>query len=201
LAAERDPPTTVRDPVSEHIADSLSGLDVTELRAAGRIADIGSGAGFPGLPLAVALPASQVELVESAQRRCQVIDRLAAGAGIENARSVAARAEEWACVEGKDAYEAVTARALAPLAVLLEYAAPLLQHGGALVAWKGARDAGEEAGAETAAEELGMAPAKVVKVEPFEGARDRHLHVFTKEDPTPPRFPRRPGMARKRPLG
>jgi 16S rRNA (guanine527-N7)-methyltransferase len=109
----------------------------------------------------------------------------------------------WARVEelGPREYDAVTARAVASLPVLLEYAAPLLRLGGTLVAWKGARGAEEEAAAEAAARELGMGAGTVVPVSPFEGARDRLLHVFEKLEPTPGRFPRRPGMARKRPLG
>lgn len=171
-----------------------------ELRDALRIADIGSGAGFPGLPLALALPAAQVDLIESARRKCEVIDRLAGAAGIENARSLPARAEEWAAGEGREAYDAVTVRAVASLPTLVEYAAPLLRVGGVLVAWKGARDDDEERAGAAAAGQLGMSGGTVVRVVPFEGARHRHLHVFTKLDPTPERFPRRAGMARKRPL-
>lgn len=184
-----------------HLADGLSGLEVEELAAAGRIADVGAGAGFPGLALATALPGARVDLIESTARKCEVISRLADAAGLGNARAVAARAEEWAAVEGAGAYDAVTARALAPLAVLVEYAAPLLREGGILVAWKGARDAGEETAAAEAASRLGMERCEVRRVEPFEGARARHLHVFRKVAPTPEGFPRRAGAARKRPLG
>ena len=175
-------------------------LDVPAIRAAGRIADLGAGAGFPGLALAVALPQAEVELIESARRKCEVIDRLAAAAGLRNARAVNARVEEWALGEGREAYDVATARALAPLAVLVEYAAPLLRPGGALVAWKGARDAGEEAAGEGAADEVGLALDEVRRVEPFSEAENRHLHVYLKARPTPERFPRRPGVARKRPL-
>jgi 16S rRNA (guanine527-N7)-methyltransferase len=129
-----------------------------------------------------------------------VIERLAAAAGVENARAVPSRAEEWAAGEGREAYDAVTARAVAPLAVLAEYAAPLLRQDGVLVAWKGSRDSAEEAAGNAAAGALGMTAASVIPVAPFAAARNRHLHVFTKREPTPPGFPRRPGMARKRPL-
>jgi 16S rRNA (guanine527-N7)-methyltransferase len=186
-----------------HVSDSLSGLEVAPLRRARAIADLGAGAGFPGLVLAIALPSARVDLIESQRRKCAVIDRLATAAGIENARSIAARAEEWAGeeAEGREAYDVVTARAVAPLAVLAEYAAPLLREGGALVAWKGARDPGEEAVGARAADRLGMRPEAVRPVRPFPAARDRHLHVYLKEGPTPPGFPRRVGVASKRPLG
>jgi 16S rRNA (guanine527-N7)-methyltransferase len=95
----------------------------------------------------------------------------------------------------------VTARALAPLAVLVEYAAPLLAPGGSLVAWKGARDPAEEEAGAAAAAQTGMEPREILPVRPFEGAEHRHLHVHVKVADTPERFPRRAGMARKRPLG
>jgi 16S rRNA (guanine527-N7)-methyltransferase len=209
LAAEPDPHTTVADPeraIDVHVADSLSGLVVVDLARARRIADVGAGAGFPGLALAVALPGARVDLIESAGRKAAVIDRLARAAELGNARSVVARAEEWARLPealggGREAYDVVTARAVAALPVLVEYAAPLLRSSGVLVAWKGARDPTEEGLARTAADELGMALEEVRRVEPFEGARERHLHVYRKVAPTPERFPRRAGVAAKRPLG
>jgi len=189
-----------------HLADSLSGLEVDDLARARRIADVGAGAGFPGLPLAIALPGAKVDLIESAGRKAAVIDRLIQAAKVDNARSVKARAEEWAAVlpalgGGREAYDAVTARAVASLPVLVEYAAPLLRLSGALVAWKGAVGEEEKQLGRVAAAELGMRLEEVRRVEPFEGARDRHLCVFRKTAPTPGRFPRRPGMAVKRPLG
>jgi 16S rRNA (guanine527-N7)-methyltransferase len=189
-----------------HVADSLSGLAVSDLGRARRIADVGAGAGFPGLALAIALPRARVDLVESAGRKTAVIARLAQAAKLSNARPITARAEDWAGTPaalggGGGAYDAVVARAVAALPVLVEYAAPLLCDGGVLVAWKGARSADEEAAGAAAAAEVGLAPEEVLRVEPFEGARDRHLHVFRKIAPTPERFPRRAGMAVKRPLG
>jgi 16S rRNA (guanine527-N7)-methyltransferase len=110
-----------------------------------------------------------------------------------------ARAEEWS--DGFGVHDLVTARAVAALQVLLEYAAPLLAEGGHLVAWKGAVPPEEAVAAETAAEILGMQAIEVVPVRPFPDARDRTLHVYRKLAPTPARFPRRAGMAVKRPLG
>ena len=153
------------------------------------------------MALAVALPHARFDLIEASARKCEGIQRLAFAASVANARPVAVRAEEWGADEGAAAYGAVTARALAPLAVLVEYAAPLLEGDGVLVAWKGARDGDEEARGARAATEVGLEPDEVRRVVPFEGARSRHLHVYRKARPTPARFPRRPGMARKRPLG
>lgn len=170
------------------------------MACAGRIADIGAGAGFPGLALAVALPGARVDLVESTRRKCEVIDRLASAADLRNTTAVPERAEDWATSEGAVAYDVVTARALAPLAVLAEYAAPLLRDGGVLVAWKGRRDDAEDSSAAEAAAIVGLTPETVERVIPYAGARDHHLHVLRKVAPTPERFPRRVGQARKRPL-
>jgi 16S rRNA (guanine527-N7)-methyltransferase len=208
LAAEPDPHTSVSDPeaaLEVHVADSLSGLEVPELARALRIADVGAGAGFPGLVLALAIPRAQVDLIESAGRKTAVIDRLIQAAEVGNARSITARVEDYGRVPaevggGREAYDAVTARAVGPLAVLVEYAAPLLRADGALVAWKGARDEAEEAAGEAAAEKVGMSVTEVVSVQPYPSSENRHLHVYRKVAPTPPEFPRRAGMARKRPL-
>lgn len=204
LAAEPSPPTTVTEPkeaVAQHLADSLSGLQIEALRAATRIADVGAGPGFPGLALAVALPDAQVDLIEATRRKCEVITRLAEAAGLANAQAIPARAEEWALGAGREAYDAVTSRAVASLPVLAEYAAPLLQLGGALIAWKGARDPEEEQAGVWAAAALGLEARPSFPVRPFKGSRERNLYVYVKTGPTPERFPRRPGMATKRPLG
>jgi 16S rRNA (guanine527-N7)-methyltransferase len=193
LAEEAAPPTAVADPVNEHIADSLSAVPL--LGSPVSIADIGSGAGFPGLVLAAALPSAHVTLVESQRRHAAVAERLGRAAGLSNVSVLPLRAEEV-----RERFDVVTARAVAPLAVLVEYAAPLLVDGGELVAWKGARDGAEELGGEEAARVVGLSLDRVVSVSPFPGAHSRHLHFYVKTGSTPDRFPRRPGMARKRPL-
>jgi len=202
LAADPHAPTTVREPeraVATHVADSLVALELPDVRASTAIADLGAGAGFPGLPLAVALPNARVALVESVARKCAFIEAAAAAAGLRNAQVVMDRAESWR--DGIGTRDLVTARAVAPLAVLAEYAAPLLRERGVLVAWKGRRDAREERDGAAAAAELGLAIEEIRPVHPYPGADHRHLHVLRKVAPTPDRFPRRPGMARKRPLG
>jgi 16S rRNA (guanine527-N7)-methyltransferase len=202
LADDELAPTTVRDPnraLDVHLADSLVALELAVVREAGTLVDVGAGAGFPGLALAVALRGSEVVLVESRARKCTFIERVCAAAEVENARVVCARVEEWR--EGMGCGDVVTVRALAAQPVVLEYAAPLLRLGGALVDWRGRRDAGEEAAAALAAEELGLRLAEIRHVEPYTGARNHHLHVYEKVRETPARYPRRAGIARKRPLG
>jgi 16S rRNA (guanine527-N7)-methyltransferase len=200
-AADPAASTTVRDPaqaVDRHLADSLAALDLPALRAAGRIADLGSGAGWPGLALAAALPDAHVALVESAIRHCRYLERAVAAGRLGNVEVVHARAEDWPA--GLGAHDVVTARALAALPVLCEYAAPLLDDGGMLVAWKGQVEPAEAAGGAAAAAIVGLEPVEVRAVDPYPQAERRTLHVFRKVAPTPARFPRRPGMAVKRPL-
>jgi 16S rRNA (guanine527-N7)-methyltransferase len=184
-----------------HVLDSLTGLEVPELAAAKRIADVGAGAGFPGLVLAVALPGAEVDLIESIARKCGFIERAAAAAGIANASVVNARSEAVAEESGREAYDAVTARAVGRLSTLAELASPLLREGGVLVAWKGKRDAGEEEEMDRAAAALAMRPERILEVGDRAGSRHRHLHVIRKSGSTPADLPRRPGVAKKRPKG
>jgi len=196
----------VSDPdeaVEIHVADSLSALVVPEVRNAHRIADIGAGAGFPGVVLAVALPRARVDMIESTSRKCAVIDRLVHAAGMDNeiVRALPMRAEDWAKWGGAGLYDVVTARAVGALPILVEYAAPLLQIDGVLVAWKGRVDETERLAGSKAALEVGMQAEAVLEAEPFEGVRERNLVIYRKIAETPSTFPRRPGMAAKRPLG
>ena len=201
VAEEHASITAIRDPaegVDAHVADSMVALDLAVVRRAGHIADLGSGGGFPGLALAIALPEAQVALVESVGRKTAFLERAVADMGLPNVDVVHARAEAWP--EGLGRHDLVTARALAPLPVLLEYAAPLLVPGGTLVAWKGRLDAPEQADGVAAAAILGMTEPVAQKVEPFRDARDRYLYVSSKVSRTPAAFPRREGIARRRPL-
>jgi 16S rRNA (guanine527-N7)-methyltransferase len=206
LAADPASVSSVRDPERAwqvHVADSLSGLELVGHPP--RIADLGSGAGFPGLVLAAALPGSAVDLIESVGRKCAFIGRAIETAELDNARAVCARAEIWAGEPdpggGREAYDVVTARAVGRLSTLAELASPLLRDGGALVAWKGRRDAEEEAELERAAEALAIAVEEVRPATPYAGSKNRHLHLLRKTGPTPAGLPRRAGMAKKRPWG
>lgn len=211
LTLVRDDPraaTSVREPDAAafvHVADSLSALPYLDDLAArrdgiARMADIGSGAGFPGLPLAIARPGVAFDLIESVRRKCEFMESAARRLGLDRVRIVNSRAEDWARGEARERYAAVLARAIAPLAVLVEYAAPLLAPGGGLVAWKGERDPAEEQAGEQAGAIVGLAPAGVERVHPFPGSRSHNLHLYEKVSLTPVEFPRRAGAARKHPL-
>lgn len=208
LAADRSAPSAVRDPDDAwrfHVADSLCGLELRDLADARAIGDLGAGAGFPGIVLAVALEGSSVDLIESTRRKCGFMRRALEAGQVANARVVCERAETWAGVRppegGREAYDAVTARAVGRLATLAELASPLLRERGNLVAWKGRRDRDEEEELRRAASALAMEPVEVLAVGPRAGSRHRHLYLVRKSGPTPERLPRRAGMAKKRPFG
>ena len=208
IAQDPHAPTAVRDPVAAvdvHVADSLSALPLLDAALARgappRAADIGSGAGLPGLPLAIARPSVRFELVEATRRKCAFLNGVVEGLGLSNVHVRCVRAEELPDAERRETYGLVLARALAPLATLVEYAAPLLDRGGELIAWKGRRDRAEESAGRHAAAQVGLEPVEVRAVRPYEQSRNRNLHLYRKVRRCPSRFPRRAGMAHRNPLG
>ena len=183
LAADPASLSSVRDPADAwrvHVEDSLSGLDL--VGAPARLADVGSGAGFPGLVLAAALPDAHMDLIESNGRKCEFLRRWERE--FPNLRVVEGRAEE----QPTDGYGVAVAKALAPPVVAAEWCLPLVRPGGAAILWVG--PTADVAAVERAAEQLGGGCPEL---------RDGLL-VLPKLEPTPAGFPRRPGMARKRPL-
>lgn len=203
LAVERASVSSVVDDRAwrVHVEDSLTGLEVPELGKAKRIADIGAGAGFPGLVLAVALPESQIDLVESVGRKCEFMQRAIELAEIPNATVLNTRSEDLAADQGREPYDLVTARAVGRLSTLAELASPLLKPNGVLVAWKGKRDEEEEAQLQRASESLAMRQEAVLDVGDRAGSDHRHLHIIRKTGATPSNLPRNPGIAKKRPKG
>jgi len=176
--------TAVRDPAEAyrlHVEESLVALDQIS-RFPGEILDVGSGGGTPGVPLALALPERPVTLLESSGRKCSFLER--ATRDLPNVRVVCGRAEE----QEPDCYGVAVARALAAPPVALEWCLPLVAPGGAAVLYVGPKVEVDRVG--RVSEQLGGDPPEV----------HPGLLVVPKIHPTPPGFPRRPGMARKRPL-
>jgi 16S rRNA (guanine527-N7)-methyltransferase len=161
------------------LEDALRGVDVVQAFA-GRIVDVGSGNGSPGIPLAAALPEREVTLLDSSKRKVSFLER--AAATFPNVEAVWGRAEEQ-----DQRFGVAVAKALAPPAVALEWLLPLVSEGGAAVLWLGSVDLDRLS---RVSEQLGGS-----SVEDHDG-----LAVARKIAPTPAGFPRRPGMARKRPL-
>jgi 16S rRNA (guanine527-N7)-methyltransferase len=202
LTSDPHAPTAIRaerQVLDDHVADSLVALECDPVRSAAEVLDLGSGAGLPGLPLAIAMPTATVTLLESSARKCDFLKHAIEVCGVRNAEVVHARAESFPA--GLERYDVVTARAVASPSVTAEYAAPLLRAGGMLVIWRGRRDPDAEAALSAAAAELGLGGPSIQPVEPYPGVKHRHLYVLAKRAETPGRFPRRPGVALKRPLG
>jgi 16S rRNA (guanine527-N7)-methyltransferase len=202
LATDPAAPTAVREPrrvLEDHLADALVGLELECVRSATSAVDVGSGAGLPGVPLAIARPSCSFALLESSARKCAFLARAIDEASLANARVVHARAEEWEAGLGQ--FDLAVARAVARPDVVLEYAAPLLALGGWLVVWRGRRDTQAEVEGERAASILGFSAEGIRRVKPYVQAESRYLHLFSKVRETPSTFPRRAGMAAKRPLG
>ncbi|MFA4965155.1 MAG: RsmG family class I SAM-dependent methyltransferase [Thermoleophilia bacterium] len=187
------------------IGDSLALLDVEQLgeRVGAGWLDLGAGAGVPGIPLAVALPGTELTLLDAAVKKCEFLRAAVAAAGIgARTQVVCARSERHAALgaPGREAYAVVLARAVAPLASLVELAAPLLAPGGVLLASKTARALrAEAASAEAAAALCGLAAGPVAKLS-RSPLGDAVCAVYEKRSPVPDRLPRREGMAVRRPL-
>jgi 16S rRNA (guanine527-N7)-methyltransferase len=164
-----------------HVEESLAALEVVQ-RFEGPIVDVGSGGGAPGIPLAHALPEREVTLLEATRRKCDFLERWARE--LPKARVVCGRAEE----QRVDSWGVAVAKALAPPPVAAEWCLPLVEPGGAAVLY-----VGPTAQADRVALVAGQLAAELVESPPG-------LLVLRKLGPTPPGFPRRPGVARKRPL-
>lgn len=183
-----------------HFLDSLSLLDLDCVTRASSIADVGSGAGFPALLLALAVKCSVVA-VESQRKKCAFIQRTAAALSLDNLEVECMRAEDYGQGPGREAHDLVVSRALAAMPVVAEYSLPLLRVGGMMVAMKADISVQERTQAQVALGILGGDRLESVRVEPFPGAVNRWLHIARKVDPTPSKYPRRAGIPAKRPLG
>lgn len=203
LTAVSDPEAVVR----RHFGESLALLVALRQRglltagARARVADLGPGGGFPGVPMALIDPAIELVLIEAQERRCAFLRALVAALELPQARVVHARAEE----AGRDpalraGCDLVVARALAPLAVLVEYALPLLREGGVLAAPKGSRADDELAAAQHAIAALGGEALAPLPLPLPAGAPPQQVMLVRRRGELDPRYPRRPGVPAKRPL-
>jgi 16S rRNA (guanine527-N7)-methyltransferase len=196
--------TAVRDPDDmrrKHLVDSLACLPLADLRAGERVLDLGSGAGFPGLPVAIACPEVQMVLVEAVGKKAEFLRRAVERLGVAHACVVQARAEDLGRrAEWRERSDCVLARAVAPLRTLLELALPLCRVGGRLIAFKGKRAEEELAAARGALEVLGGSCTARRELRLPGGGEHRTLLRIEKVAPTPPGYPRRAGVPTRRPL-
>ncbi len=194
--------TEPQEIITKHFLDSLSvALALADLPANLSLIDVGAGAGFPGLPLKIALPHLRLTLLEATGKKTKFLEHVIELLHLSDTRVVTARAEE----AGRDPahrqrYDVAVARAVAALPVLAEYTLPLVKPGGRVIAQKGQSPAEE---ARAAANALGILGGRLQQILPVAVAgldEQRHLLVIQKTKTTPPQYPRRPGLPAKKPI-
>jgi 16S rRNA (guanine527-N7)-methyltransferase len=200
--------TAITDPqevLTRHFVDSLTvtrAVPVQMRQDQPRVLDVGSGAGFPGLALAIAFPEWRVTALEATGKKVRFLEHVIAMLELRHTRALAGRAEERAHVPAeRGRYDVVTARAVAPLPVLLEYCQPFARPGGLVVAPKKGELAAELAAGRVAATTLGGRLDEPLAVTAPGLENDRVLIVVHQERLSPPRYPRASGMPTKHPLG
>ena len=186
---------------ARHILDSLTSALAFDGAPSGKVVDVGTGAGFPGLPLKIVFPAIDLTLVEATQKKTRFLETAVEALGLNGAEVVAERAERLGQDPAyREVFDVVVARALAPLSVLAEFTLPLCRRGGVVVAYKSPGVEGEVAEARRAIKLLGGAPARMVEVPATVTGDARVLVVIEKRGPTPQKYPRRPGTPARQPL-
>ena len=195
--------TAISDPreiVLKHFADSLSVVPHID-RDAQSLIDVGTGAGFPGVPLAIALPSLRVTLLDAVNKRVGFLNSVVEELRLGGVRAIHARAEDAAHTdEHREAYDLAVSRAVAALPVLTEYALPFVRPGGRFIAMKGPNVRGELDSAAGALSLLSGEAAPPISVEIPHSDITHSLVIVSKLSHTPPRFPRKASQIAKRPI-
>ena len=194
--------TEEADVYEKHFLDSLSISEIlNDLPAVRRVIDVGTGAGFPGLVLAIAFPAWQVTLMDSLNKRIRFLEDTAALLKLENVRCIHARAEELGHDrKEREQYDLAVSRAVANLSVLSEYCLPFVKSGGSFVAYKSEKAQEEMDALGRVPEILGAGRPKVREFELPGTAYHRALVILPKKKSTPAKYPRKAGLPAKEPL-
>ena len=196
--------TAITDPNEiyiKHFVDSLSCLQVERFRPPGNVIDVGTGAGFPGIPLKIVYPQFQITLVESIGKKMEFCRHVVSSLGLGGVDFVQDRAERLGKnVAHRERYDWAIARAVAILPVLLEYLLPFIKLGGGAIVQKGETGPAEAHSAEKALSVLGGEIKQVLPVELPRVTETRYLIVVDKVACTPEKYPRKPGIPAKRPL-
>ena len=196
--------TAIRDAESirtKHFLDSLSCVLAWKSNPPNRLIDVGTGAGFPGIPLKIIYPNLKLTLVESVGKKATFCQHVVRVLGLENVDVIQARAEELGQnLNHREKYDYAVARAVANLNVLSEYLLPLVKIGGTMLAQKGESGPVEAQSAENAMKLLGGKLKQLIPVNLPGVVEDRYLILADKVAATPPKYPRKPGVVAKQPL-
>jgi 16S rRNA (guanine527-N7)-methyltransferase len=196
--------TAIRDVAgirTKHFLDSFSCVLAWKANPPANLIDIGTGAGFPGIPLKIIYPNTKVTLVESVGKKAMFCQHVVSLLGLEGVNVINSRAEDLGQMrEHREGYDWGVARAVANLRVLAEYLLPLVQVGGRMLAQKGESGPAEVHIAETAIKLLGGEVRQLVSVTLPGVVEERHLVLVDKVATTPPGYPRKPGVPTKKPL-
>ena len=196
--------TAIRDSESirtKHFLDSFSCVLAWKASPPNQLIDVGTGAGFPGIPLKILYPNLKLTLVESVGKKAMFCQHMVRVLGLEHVDVIQARAEDLGQnMQHREKYDWAIARAVANLNVLSEYLIPLVKLGGAILAQKGESGPAEAQSAEEAMELLGGKLKQLIPVHLPSVAEDHYLIVVEKVAATPPKYPRKPGIPMKMPL-
>ncbi|HSK66896.1 MAG TPA: 16S rRNA (guanine(527)-N(7))-methyltransferase RsmG [Anaerolineales bacterium] len=196
--------TAIRDSESirtKHFLDSFSCVLAWKASPPNQVIDVGTGAGFPGIPLKILYPSLKLTLVESVGKKAMFCQHIVRVLGLEHVDVIQARAEDLGQnPQHREKYDWAIARAVANLNVLSEYLIPLVRLGGAMLAQKGESGPAEAQSAEEAMKLLGGKLKQLIPVNLPSVAEDRYLVVVEKVAATPPKYPRKPGIPMKQPL-
>ena len=187
--------------IEKHFVDSLLAAGLSEFSGAARILDIGTGAGFPGIPLALAFEDKEFVLADSLNKRVKIIESLCEKLGIGNVKAVHGRAEDLAKRgEYRESFDICVSRAVAGMSTLSEYCLPFVKPGGIFVAYKGPDCEEEVAQAAKAIDLLGGGDVKILSPQSGEASFDHRLVIVRKVANTPSAYPRKAGTPAKKPL-
>lgn len=193
--------TEPREVAVKHMLDSLAGWDEKRMSGDAGIIDVGTGAGFPGIPLKIFQPNLRLTLLDSLNKRVKFLQAVVEELGLQDVKCVHGRAEEAARKEFREGFDIAVSRAVARLPVLAEYCLPFVRVGGAFLAWKGMQYQEEAEEAKKAVALLGGSGIEITRVHLPDMEDIRAILSIPKAKPTPKAYPRKAGMPVKKPLG
>lgn len=186
----------------KHVVDSLACIDLREYINASKIVDVGTGAGFPGIPLAISSPEKEFILIDSVVKKLRIIDMLCDELNITNVKILHGRVEDIGHDKAfREKFDLCISRAVARLNILVEWSLPLLKKGGTMIAYKGLKAEEELKEAKKAIDLIGGSESRIEKFTQNSNEIIEHsLVIIKKERETPDIYPRKPGKAKREPI-